>query len=166
MDWYGIVCMYMGMCPFSPWFRYGFWWPDMVFNSALQVNSFLCIVDGSESGFSLSDDMDSKPWWPHMNVIKDHLQPALLANVAGGGWSHPKKQFHSGRSFQSWRVGRTFNEDHKSWQHPVWWLKSFLCRMLEITLNHPSNLWKKTNHTLASLNVSIVLYSSCKGFNI
>ena len=24
MDWYGLVCMYMGMCPFSAWFRHGF----------------------------------------------------------------------------------------------------------------------------------------------
>ena len=35
---YGIVCVYIGMRPFSSWFRHGFWWLGMVSNGSLSVN--------------------------------------------------------------------------------------------------------------------------------
>jgi hypothetical protein len=33
--------MYMGICPFSAWIRYGFWWLGMVSNGSLSVHMFL-----------------------------------------------------------------------------------------------------------------------------
>jgi hypothetical protein len=33
--------MYMGICPFSAWIRYGFWWLGMVSNGSLSVQMFL-----------------------------------------------------------------------------------------------------------------------------
>ena len=91
MDWYGIVCMYMGICLFPAWFRHGFWWLGMVSNGSLSVHTLLCILYVQELGLQMKwVVIHDCPKWIQMNVIKDRLRTAVLANVAMGFWSRQK----------------------------------------------------------------------------
>ena len=114
---------------FSAWFRHGFWWLGMVSNGSLSVHTLLCILYVQELGLQMKwVVIHDCPKWIQMNVIKDRLRTAVLANVAMGFWSRQKKRFHTWKKLPILETCRCANV------HPMkWWGRSMKITNVDIT---------------------------------